>query len=550
MSKTLMVAQREFMENMRTKTFWIGVLVAPIGIAVFYGVMFLLANSTDVRKYAVVDHSQSAELGEAWLSKMVLEKAQSERLKEKAAEEIDKQIDKLLPQERPLRKLLDAQRGETERFSAWLLKSATNQLSAIANFMALAQTLESEITALIESETDPESRTKLEESFEEDGKSLMAFVDAIKDSVLSFAEAAEIHKDFELVSPPEGQQDVVETLNEMIQSGELFAFFVIEGDPLSKDHGSRYVSNNRTDSKLKNWFTNHATTAIRNQHIARLEKEKNLSEDDRKDLEASFAFNDRQVTDEGTEAEVETSDTVRNFAPMVFVYILWMAVFIGAQMLLTNTVEEKSNRIIEVLLSSVSPTQLMHGKIYGIALTGLTVIGSWMGFFIAGIKLAPVVLPEQESTQLAELGLDAIVQDPVFLLSFLGYFLSGYLMYAAILVAIGSVCNSLKEAQNLMQPVVFVLMVPFATMFPITSDPNGTVARIMTYIPLYTPFAMMNRAAGPAPMWEYFASSALILVSLWIAFRGAAKVFRVGVLMTGKPPRIREILRWMRAPVK
>ncbi len=80
-------------------------------------------------------------------------------------------------------------------------------------------------------------------------------------------------------------------------------------------------------------------------------------------------------------------------------------------------------------------------------------------------------------------------------------------------------------------------------------DPNGTVARIFTYIPIYTPFLMMNRAGGPPPLWEYGASTVLILVSLVIAFWGAAKIFRVGILMTGKPPRIREILRWLRAPI-
>ena len=223
---------------------------------------------------------------------------------------------------------------------------------------------------------------------------------------------------------------------------------------------------------------------------------------------------------------------------------------IAAQMLLTNTVEEKSNRIIEVLLSSVSPTQLMHGKIYGIAWTGLTVIGSWAIFLLGGLKLAPLLLSENAATKLGEFQLDAIIGNPVYMASFFGYFLSGYLFYAAILVAIGSVCNSLKEAQNLMQPVMFALFVPLVTMIPIATDPNGTIAKVVTYVPLYTPFAMMNRAADPPPMWEYLVSTAIILVSLWIAFRGAAKVFRVGVLMTGKPPRIGEIIRWMRAPTK
>jgi ABC-type Na+ efflux pump permease subunit len=113
-------------------------------------------------------------------------------------------------------------------------------------------------------------------------------------------------------------------------------------------------------------------------------------------------------------------------------------------------------------------------------------------------------------------------------------------------VAIGSVCNSLKEAQNLLQPVFILLMIPIFAMIPIVQEPNGVMARVFTYIPLYTPFAMMNRASGPPPAWEYAATTALILVSLTIAFKAAGKIFRVGILMTGKPPKLKEILGWLR----
>ena len=544
MSKTLMVAQREFMENMRTKTFWIGVLVAPVGIVVFYAVMFLLANTADVRKYSVVDRSQSTELGEGWLSTEVFERAKAGVLEERVKEFVNEKIDKTFAEETSSRELIDSDReGFVSELVSTLVGFASDQIG-VADLLKMVADSRKAATP-----EDLEIVAAWEQALTADMNAWSEFGEAIVQKAIELQNDGQISRDFELVDLPEDEEPL-EALNRMVQSGEIFAYFVIEDDPLTEEHGSRYVSNNLTDFKLKNWFTGHATSVIRDQHIARLEREKNLSQEDLNDLRAQFKFIGKQVSDTGEEDDVETADTTRNFAPLVFVYLLWISVFIGAQMLLTNTVEEKSNRIIEVLLSSVSPSQLMHGKIYGIALTGLTVMGSWAAFLIAGIKLAPMVLPPEGASDIAELGLDAIVADPVFLVSFFVYFLSGYFFYAAVLVAIGSVCNSLKEAQNLMQPVMFALFVPLATMIPITNDPNGTVARIVTYIPLYTPFAMMNRAAGPAPVWEYFASSAVILVSLWIAFRGAAKVFRVGVLMTGKPPRIREILRWMRAPVK
>ena len=130
-------------------------------------------------------------------------------------------------------------------------------------------------------------------------------------------------------------------------------------------------------------------------------------------------------------------------------------------------------------------------------------------------------------------------------MSFLFYFLSGYLLYASLLVGIGSVCNSLKEAQNLMLPILIPLMLPLMAMVLVSQDPNGTFARVMSFIPLFTPFVMMNRAAGPPPLWEYLATTVLMVVSVYLAVRGAGKVFRIGILMTGKPPRLREIVRWM-----
>ena len=125
------------------------------------------------------------------------------------------------------------------------------------------------------------------------------------------------------------------------------------------------------------------------------------------------------------------------------------------------------------------------------------------------------------------------------------YFLGGYLLYAAVLVAIGSVCNTLKEARNLMQPVMMILMVPLIAMVFITQEPNGTVAKVLSYVPIYTPFTMMNRAAGPPETWEYIVTSALLLVTIWFTFKAAGKVFRVGVLMTGNPPKLKEILGWL-----
>jgi ABC-type Na+ efflux pump permease subunit len=229
---------------------------------------------------------------------------------------------------------------------------------------------------------------------------------------------------------------------------------------------------------------------------------------------------------------------------VAFVYLLWISVFVIAQMLLTNTIEEKSNKIMEVLLSSVSPIQLMAGKIVGIAGTGLTMVVSWVVFFLASVKVMPLLLD-----QLPDIDFALIARDPIYIASFLAYFILGYLFLAAVLVGIGSVCSSLKEAQNLMGPVTIIMIIPLLAMVPIGQDPNGTIAKVLSYIPPFTPFVMMNRAAGPPAPMEYVVTTILLVVSIAIALWAAAKLFRIGILMTGKPPKPMEILRWIRAPV-
>jgi len=169
---------------------------------------------------------------------------------------------------------------------------------------------------------------------------------------------------------------------------------------------------------------------------------------------------------------------------------------------------------------------------------------SWLTVLFVGTKYLPAVFGAP-----ADLELSAIASDPLLIGSFLAYFVLGYLLFAAILVGLGSVCNTVSDAQNMMPAIMLVLFVPLLSMVPIGRDPNGTLARVLSYIPPFTPFVMMNRAAGPPATLEYVVTTLLLLVSIVVALWAGAKVFRIGILLTGKPPRLREILRWVRAPV-
>jgi ABC-2 type transport system permease protein len=521
MSKTLIVAHREFVENLRTKTFWIGILSLPLILAASIGIGRVLEKSKDVRTYAVVDLSDGG-----WLARAIETRAAQTDLGSMlrgAGSDGEEGPDMKawlegLPADHPIRDLLARIQEAAPDFDPADLGGEAGDRPRLPP--SVQGTV---LRWALEVQRDPE-RAKVLQNLA---------------SSIALARYRRVELDALAVSTEQPIDEVRAKLNRAIADEQLFAYFILPADPLA-DGAGEYVSNNLTDGDLRSWFERHATSVVR---ARRIEGMPGVTQADADLLLASFPFKEQRVSSTGETETVDTKEKAAGFAPVAFVYLLWIAVFTAAQMLLTNTVEEKSNRLIEVLLSSVSPLQLMAGKVLGIAATGLTIVVTWVGTALVGAQLVP------DSGKLGQLDLAGIIGDPLYLTSFVGYFLAGYLLYAAILVALGSVCNSLKEAQNLMQPVFILLIVPLFAMIFVVQDPNGTVARILTYVPLYTPFLMMNRAGGPPPAWEYFASSALILVSLVIAFWAAAKVFRVGILMTGKPPRVREILRWIRAPV-
>jgi ABC-2 type transport system permease protein len=239
----------------------------------------------------------------------------------------------------------------------------------------------------------------------------------------------------------------------------------------------------------------------------------------------------------GREA-INTADTIKQWAPSAFVYLLWLAIFVIIQMLLNNTIEEKSNRIIEVLLSSVTPGELMMGKLLGIAAVGLTMVGAWVVALFGVVswkaggasELAVQVMGVLKGTNLVPL--------------FVVYFLLGYVMYSAFILSVGSVCNTLKEAQSYMGLLTMIMMVPLLTMTFIPKDPNGTLARVLSWIPLYTPFTMMNRAGADPPMVDFIGTFVLLLVTTLLALWMTGKIFRIGILRTGQPPKLLEMLRW------
>lgn len=433
MNKTILVALREFVENLSTKTFWIGIFIFPIILVASVVVPTLLEKSKRARTFAVMDHS-------GWLHDEVMQLAMQRDLNSVLLEAVEAHKNgHPMPSSFP---------SGVAPFLEKVTHENAHELASAIAFEADTSLIESDAAKLLSDwwRNLSEDQARTYDSW------LMAAHYRITDTY----------------------GDDVASLNEAIDAETLFAYITIQAEPLDTDPAMTYVCNNFTDESLKHWYGNLVNDVVRRKRVDRYQIDPAIA----RLLTTPVRMEARKITAEGQEAHVETKDTLHQWVPIAFVYLLWISVFSISQMLLTNTVEEKSNRIIEVLLSSVSPLQLMSGKILGIAATGLTIILSWILFFFFALKALPFMMGMPLSFDLS-----FIMSDFRYLGSFVAYFMFGYFFYAALLVGMGSVCNSLKEAQNLMTPVILILLVPMFAMVPVGQDPNGTLAKVLSFFP-------------------------------------------------------------------
>jgi ABC-2 type transport system permease protein len=228
--------------------------------------------------------------------------------------------------------------------------------------------------------------------------------------------------------------------------------------------------------------------------------------------------------------------------------ILYMAILMYGVNVKSSVLEEKTTRIVEVLVSSIHPFPLLLGKvlgvgavslfqflIWGVAAKGLlgvrAALGGHLSAFDSPIQLFQV--PHVSSSTGA---------------IFLAYFLGGFFLYSAMFAAVGAMSSSEQEAQQAQQPIVYVLVLAFLSMFALLNDPASVLAVTLSLIPFTSPIAMPVRwAAGNLPAAELWASLALLAVAIVAATWVAARIYRVGILMTGKRPNLRELVRWVRA---
>jgi ABC-2 type transport system permease protein len=237
----------------------------------------------------------------------------------------------------------------------------------------------------------------------------------------------------------------------------------------------------------------------------------------------------------GFEPHDERREMLDFLLPFAFAFLMGLGIVLGGQYLLQGVAEEKESRILESMLCTVSTEELLAGKLLGLGGAGLTILAAWLT--MGAISGGPILALAQVHVRASLFALALV------------YFLLGYLFYGSIMTGIGAITNNMREAQQFAFMFTFMNFIPFYMMTTIIGRPDSGLAVGLSMFPPMAPVTMMLRLSTPSasiPAWEIALSIAILAGAAWLALIGAARLFRVGLLMYGKTPTLPEILRWVR----
>ena len=249
-------------------------------------------------------------------------------------------------------------------------------------------------------------------------------------------------------------------------------------------------------------------------------------------------------------------------------YLLFMFIIIYGNMIMRSVIEEKTSRIIEVIISSVKPIQLMMGKIIGTSLAGVTQFAIWIILLgvlstilsiVFNIDLMSVLTPQQEVVQQAmdnpvlqdeiTLALQSFQNLPLanLIIAFLLFFIGGYLLYSSLYAAVGAAVDNETDTQQFMLPILMPLILAvYVGVFTVIDDPHGTVSTIFSFVPFTSPVVMLMRIPFGVPIWQQIVSLIILIGTFTSTVWFAAKIYRVGILMYGKKVSYKELFKWLK----
>jgi ABC-2 type transport system permease protein len=248
-------------------------------------------------------------------------------------------------------------------------------------------------------------------------------------------------------------------------------------------------------------------------------------------------FDVQKATNDPTKKQSGVSAFYMSFGLVMFIYF---SLILYGVYVLQGVLEEKTSRVVEVIVSSVKPFDLMMGKIVGIGAVGLTQIAIWL--------VSALIFTAPQLAAMLSISPDSLpTPDAATLIFFPIYFVLGFFLFASIYAGIGSMFNSMEDAQQMTSIANLLLIIPIMMLGLVLKNPNGTLSTVLSLIPFFSPVLMYLRIAVQfPPVWQIVLSIAIMLVTIVLMIWIVAKIYRVGILMYGKKPTIPEVLRWLK----
>ena len=352
--------------------------------------------------------------------------------------------------------------------------------------------------------------------------------------------------------------------SEKLEDNELVQFSKIpemETERLKKNFGSSpyYALLIISDSNSQNRFTiysaQHISLSVKNNiesQISKINERKKLEEADI-DIEIlNSLFSEIEIMsviidEQGYESK--GSSEMSSAIGFITAFLIYLFIFMYGSMVMRGVIEEKTSRIVEVIISSVRPFQLMMGKIVGVALVGLTQFVLWILLTYSIASLFEVVFMNSNNqseiitgilSSVGQINLSSIV------ISFLFYFMGGYLLYSSLFAAIGSAVDTESDTQQFVLPITIPLILSLVMIEPIMNNPDGTLAIWLSIIPFSSPIIMMARLPfGGVESWEIIISATVLICTFLSTTYIASKIYRVGILMYGKKSSFKELIKWI-----
>lgn len=321
------------------------------------------------------------------------------------------------------------------------------------------------------------------------------------------------------------------------------AVILINGDPATDDQALQIHSRNQVPADLVAIVENTVGNQVRQDKLAAygIDSLDRIIADVQKPVHAITMQRDSDGSTKITNADIATA------AGFLFTFLIYMFVMSYGAMVMQSVMEEKTNRIVELMVSAVSPFQLMLGKIVGIALVGLTQLAVWV-LMLTAILTAAGQMFGTGGTGEATMMLSALMNLPFFeiTLLFILFFIGGYLLYASLFAAIGASINAQEDAQQFMTPMIVIMVFAMYAGLYSAENTNGPLAFWSSMFPLTSPIVMMVRIPHGVPLWQELLSLGLLfgtcLACVWVS----GKIYRIGILLYGKKPNLKEMVKWIR----